>query len=45
VIKGKFDSASPTEDLAMTMISLLPRFTDVGIVETEDSTDAPEHGM
>lgn len=48
VIKGKFDSSSPIEDLAGTMRGLLPRFMDVGMVETEISTDVarwPEHGI
>lgn len=48
VIKGKFDSTSPVEDLVGTMRSLLPRFMDVGMVETEISTDVarwPEHGI
>lgn len=39
VIKGKFDPNSPIEDLAGTMSNLLPRFTNVGMIETEDSTD------
>ena len=48
VIKGKFDSTSPIEDLVGTMRSLLPRFMDVGMVETEVSTDIarwPEHSI
>lgn len=48
VIKGKFDSASPIENLVGTMKNLLPRFMDVGMVETEISTDVVrwlEHGI
>jgi hypothetical protein len=48
VIKGKFDPTSAIEDLAGTMGNLLPRFMDIGIVETEFSTDIvqwPEHGI
>lgn len=48
VIKGKFDSTSPIENLVGTMRSLLPRFMDVGMVETETSTEIgrwPEHGI
>lgn len=48
VVKGKFDPTSPIEDLAGTMRSLLPRFMDVGVVETEDSVDIfpwPRYGM
>jgi hypothetical protein len=48
VIKGKFDSSSPIKNLAGTMKSLLPRFMDVGMAETEISTDVarwPEHGI
>jgi len=48
VIKGKFDSTSPIEDLAGTMRSLLPMFMDVGSVDTEVSTDIvgwPEYGI
>ena len=48
VIKGKFDSNSPIEDLVGTMSNLLPRFMEVGMVQTEVSTDAarsPEHGI
>jgi hypothetical protein len=46
VIKGKFDSTPPIGDLAGMMKGLLPRFMDVGIVETEVSADIaqwPEH--
>ena len=48
VIKGKFDPTSPIDDLVGTMGSLLPKFIDVGVVETEVSTDIaqwPEHGI
>jgi len=48
VIKGKFDSTSPIEDVVGTMRGLLPRFIDVGVVETEISTDVaqwPERGI
>lgn len=48
VIKGKFDSTSPIENLVEMMKSLLPRFMDVGMVETEISKDFarwPEHGI
>jgi len=48
VIKGRFDSASPIEDLSGTMRCILPRFTEVGMVGTETSTDIaqwPEHGI
>ena len=48
VIKGKFDSTSPIKDLGGTMKGILPRFMDVGMVETEISTDIarwPEHGI
>lgn len=41
VIKGNFDSDSPIEDLVGTMSNILPRFMDVGVVETEGSADAP----
>ena len=39
VIKGKFDSTCPIEDLFGTMSRLLPKFMDIGMVETEESTD------
>lgn len=48
VIKGKFETTPPNEDLIGTMRRLLPRFMDVGTVETEISTDIaqwPEHGL
>ena len=48
VIKGKFDPTSPIDDLVGTMRSLLPRFMDVGLVDTEVSTDDsrwPGHGI
>ena len=48
VIKGRFDSTSPVEDLGGTMRDLLPRFMEVGMVETEISTEVarwPEHGI
>ncbi|KAF9648878.1 hypothetical protein BDM02DRAFT_2041445 [Thelephora ganbajun] len=46
VIKGVFDSTPPIDDLVGTMTSLLPRFMDIGMVETEASADVaqwPEH--
>ena len=48
VIKGKFDSTSPIENLVETMRNLLPRFMDIGTVETKVSTDIawwPEHSI